>query len=48
MGKVENMGVITQEKRHEGKMFEKQHKTTKMNEHKKRPSKEVTLICAHG
>jgi hypothetical protein len=29
MGNVENMGVITQEKRHEGKMFEKQHKTQK-------------------
>jgi hypothetical protein len=29
MGKVENMGVINQGKRHEGKLFEEQHKTQK-------------------
>jgi hypothetical protein len=29
MGKVENMGVINQRKKHEGKMFEEQHKTQK-------------------
>jgi hypothetical protein len=48
IGKAENMGVINQKmEKIRGKMVQRITQNTKMNEHKKRPSKGVTFMCDH-
>ncbi len=48
MSKVEDMGVIIQRKeKTRTKKVQRIMQNTKMNEHKKKPNKEVTLMHAH-
>jgi len=48
MNKVEDMGVIIQRKeKTRRKKVQKIMQNTKMNKHKKKPNKEVTLMHAH-
>ncbi len=48
MGKAKDMGVINQGKEKiGGKNVQKIMLNTKMNKHKKKPNKRITLMCAH-
>ncbi len=48
MGKVKDMGVINQgREKTRWKNVQRIMRSTKMSIHKKRPSKRVTLTCAH-